>query len=149
MKQTPEERSSKAKAQRLWKFYRVTPEENAAVDHYMRNNSAYSILLERGNPNDKKPALVFTDHSHETGLVRGRLAYLINKALGILESSYKERTADVLDSLSKYLREPPALYAIGSHYGLIGRAKQKKHMIYGSPNGPIMPPKKVRKGKSK
>ena len=149
MKQTPEERAAKAKAQRLWKFYRVTPVEVAAVDQYMHSTSAYSILLERGNPDDKTPALVFTDHDHNTGLIRGRLAYLINKALGVLESSYKERTADVLDSLAKYLREPPALYAIGPKYGLIGRAKQKKHMIYGSANGPILPPKKVRKGKSK
>ena len=146
MAQTPEERRANAKRARLWTLYRVTPEENAKVDQYMREHSAYSILLERGNSDDKSPALVFTDHDHTNGLIRGRLAYLINKALGVLESSYKERTADVLDSLAKYLREPPALYVLGSRYGMIGRAKlNKKVKVYGSPNGPIKAPKKVGK----
>lgn len=145
MAQTLEQRRDTAKRSRLWTLYRVTPEENAEVDQYMRNHPAYSILLERGNPEDKSPALLFTDHAHTSGLIRGRLSYLINKALGVLESSYKERTADVLDSLSKYLREPPALYVIGSRYGMIGRAKlNKKKKVYGSPTGPIKEPKKVR-----
>jgi hypothetical protein len=134
MAQTKEQTSLAAKRARAWKLYRVTLEEQGAVDEYMRNNKDYSILLERGNPKDKTPALVFTDHDHTTGLVRGRLAYLINKALGILESSYKERTAEVLDSLSKYLMEPPALYAIGAKYGMIGKAKlNKKKIVYGPP----------------
>ena len=145
MAQTKEEKSLAAKRARAWKLYRITLEEQDAIDAFQRRNSDYSILLERGNPEDKTPALVFTDHDHLTGLVRGRLAYLINKALGVLESSYKERTADVLDSLSKYLREPPALYVIGSKYGMIRRAKlNKKKVVYGSPTGPIQPAKKVR-----
>ena len=131
---TKAEKSLAAKRARAWKLYRITLEEQDAIDNYMYNNSAYHILLERGNLDDKTPALVFTDHDHNTGLIRGRLAYLINKALGILESSYKERTADVLDSLSKYLREPPALYVIGSKYGMLGRAKlNKKKIVYGPP----------------
>jgi hypothetical protein len=132
MAQTKEEKSLAAKRARAWKLYHISLEEQDAIDRYQREHSAYSILLERGNLNDKKPALVFTDHDHYTGLVRGRLAYLINKALGVLESSYKERTADVLDSLAKYLREPPALYAIGAKYGMLGRAKlNKKKIVYG------------------
>jgi hypothetical protein len=149
MKQTPEERAAKAKAQRLWKFYRVTQEEQATVEQYQRSSKYLSVLLERGNPDDKTPALLFTDHDHDTGLFRGRLAYLINKALGTFESSYKARTPIVLRALADYLENPPAVSAIGPRYGLIGRAKQKKHMVYGSANGPILPPKKERKGKSK
>jgi hypothetical protein len=149
MAKTPEERAATAKAARLFKYYRITPEENNAVEQYQRNSKEFSILLERGNILDTSPALLFTDHNHQTGLYRGRLAYLINKALGTIECSYKERTADVLEALALYLRKPPAVQVVGKRYGLIGRAKQKKHPIYGSSNGPIVPPKKERKGKSK
>jgi len=148
MAKTAEEKSMSAKKARLWKYYRITPEQQAAVEYFQKNDPTLSKLLERGNLDDKTPALLFTDHNHDTGLFRGRLAYLINKALGTFESSYKERTPAILRALAEYLEYPPAVRVIGPHYGLIGRAKQKKSMIYGSANGPIITPKKVRKGKS-
>jgi hypothetical protein len=122
-------------------IHRITPEEQDEVEQYQRD-SEHFILLERGNVDDKKPALLFTDHRHSDGLVRGRLAYLINKALGTIENSYKERTADVLRALAHYLDNPPAVSVLGERYGLIGRSMRKKKMIYGSENGPIQPAKK-------
>lgn len=149
MPKTAEEKSAAAKKARLWKFYRITPEQQAAVEYFQRNDPTLNKLLERGNLDDKTPALLFMDHNHDTGLFRGRLAYLINKALGTLENSYKDRTPAILRALAEYLDYPPAVRVLGPQYGLIGRAKQKKSMIYGSVDGPIKPPKKVRKGKSK
>lgn len=72
-----------------------------------------------------------TDHSHVSGLVRGRLDFRINKALGLLENSFKELTPKILRTLADYLEAPPAVKAIGKHYGLIGRAQKKLKMVYG------------------
>ena len=50
---------------------------------------------------------IFTDHRHSDGLIRGRLAYLINKGLGTIENTYKERTPHILRMLANYLEHPP------------------------------------------
>jgi hypothetical protein len=150
VKKSPTEKADAAKRQRLWKFYRVTPEEQAAVEAFQKKDKDLSVLLERGNTNDTSPALLFTDHNHSTGLIRGRLAYLINKALGVFESSYKERTSIILRALADYLDNPPMTQVLGvARYGIIGRAKQKKEMIYGSADGPITAPKKPKGPKKK
>ena len=131
-KQSPEERKLAAKRARAWKLYRITLEEQDKVEDYQRWNPDFDVLLTKGDPKEK--ALLFNDHSHTTGLYRGRLAYLINKALGILEGTYKERTATILRALARYLDSPPALEIIGPHYGMLGRAKiNKKKIIYGPP----------------
>lgn len=45
--------------------------------------------------------------------------------------------------LFNYLETPTAPQALGKEvYGLIGKAKSKKVMIYGSPTGPIKSSKK-------
>lgn len=144
-KQTPEQRRDNAKRSRLMLLYRITPEEQEEVEEFQKNDPTLRLLLERGNMDDTSPALLFTDHDHTTGLFRGRLAYLINKALGTFESSYKERTPAILRALAEYLEHPPAVRKGIVRYGLIGRAKKKKRMVYGSSNGPIQPPKKASK----
>jgi len=146
VKRSPEEQRIAAKRQRLMKFYRITLKEQAAIEEFQRGNG-FSVLLEKGDPTET--ALLFTDHSHTSGLIRGRLAYLINKALGVFESSYKERTPTILRALAYYLENPPATTVLGeARYGIIGRAKQKKVMTYGSANGPLKSETK-RKGKMK
>jgi len=48
--------------------------------------------------------------------------------------------------LANYLATPTAPQALGKEtYGLIGKAKSKKIMIYGSPNGPVKLAKKAGK----
>jgi len=132
MAQTKAEKSLAAKRARTWKLYRITLAEQAFVETFQRRTMLYSILLTKENP--KETALLFNDHSHATGLYRGRLAYLINKALGILERAYKERTPEILRALAQYLEHPPAVLAIGPHYGMLGRAKlNKKKIVYGPP----------------
>ena len=148
MAQTPEERCANAKRKRLYTLYRITPEEDKEIEHYQRMAAPYNLLLQRGDGSND--ALTFIDHQHSNGLVRGKLAYLINKALGTIENSYKERTPSILRSLAYYLNNPPALMVIGSRYGMIGRAKlNKKVKMYGSASGVIQckVPKKAGKKK--
>ena len=129
MTQTPEQRRASAKRTRLWTLYRITPEEQDKVEQFQRDDSVLRDLLTRGDP--KVPARLYTDHSHTSGLFRGRLAYLINKGLGVIEGTYKERTSEILRALADYLEYPPAVKVIGPRYGLLGRAKKKRKMIYG------------------
>jgi len=129
MAQTPEQRRASAKRSRLMLLYKITPEEQDAVEQFQRKDSVLRILLTKGNP--KEPARLYTDHSHTSGLFRGRLAYLINKGLGVIEGTYKERTPAILRALADYLDNPPAVRVIGERWGLLGRAKKKKKMIYG------------------
>jgi hypothetical protein len=137
MAQTPEERRAAAKRHRLYVLYRITPEEEQCIEQYQRAVETYSLLLQRGDGNND--ALTFVDHRHSDGLIRGKLAYLINKALGTIENSYKERTPEILRALATYLDSPPAVEVIGAHYGMIGRAKlNKKVKMYGSASGLIM-----------
>jgi hypothetical protein len=139
MAKSPEEKRLAAKRARLWMLYRITPEEQDEVETFMRNDPTLRVLLEKGDPSQQ--ANLYTDHSHTSGLFRGRLAYLINKGLGVIEGTYKDRTSKVLRALAEYLDYPPALRKGIKRYGLIGRAKKKRKMSYG---GPREIPKKVR-----
>jgi hypothetical protein len=133
MAQTKEEKSLAAKRARAWTLYRITLEEQYRVEFYQRTNPDYAVLLTKGDP--KEVALLFNDHDHATGIYRGRLAYLINKALGVLEGAYKKRTPEILRALARYLDSPPALECIGPRYGMLGRAKMnKKKIVYGKAN---------------
>lgn len=130
MTQTTEQRRANAKRSRLWTLYKITPEEQNAVEEFQRNNANLRVLLTKGDPKEK--AQLYNDHAHISGLYRGRLAYLINKALGVLEGVYKERTPSILRALADYLEHPPAVQAIGEHYGMLGRAMlNKKKKVYG------------------
>lgn len=152
MAKTKEQISADAKRNRLWTLYRITPEEQDNIESFMRSNpplydKELSILLEKGGA---KEGRVYTDHRHSDGLVRGRLAYLINKGLGVIEGTYKEKTSAVLRALADYLDYPPAVIVLGPRYGMIGLAKiNKKKKIYGSENGPIKPERKSGKRKPK
>lgn len=144
MAQTAEQRRDAAKRHRLNVLYRITPEEQEKTDRMQRAHPEYALLLQRGNGSED--AQLFTDHNHITGEVRGRLAYLINKGLGTIENSYKERTPEILRALALYLERPPFRTLFGTRYGMVGRAKlNKKVKIYGSPTGPVKLDKKAGK----
>jgi hypothetical protein len=133
MAQTPEQRRYAAKRHRLNVLYRIDPGEEKAIELWQSVHSPYHLLLQRGNGSDD--AQIFVDHRHSDGLIRGKLAYLINKALGTIENSYKERTPEILRALADYLENPPAVEVIGPRYGMLGRAKMnKKKKIYGKAN---------------
>jgi len=112
-------------ARRLWVLYRITPEEQKCIEEFQAKHSAFRLLL--GNH-------LGTDHNHATGLIRGRIEWRINRALGLLEKAAPKNTSAVLRALADYLDNPPATSALGGpRYGLIGLAKYKKKMVYGPP----------------
>lgn len=148
VKQTPEEKADKALRSRLWLLYRITPEQQVAVEAYMRANGMTCLL-------GTSLKGTGTDHDHNTGLYRGRLAFLINKAMGFVDAHAKTTglsAADVLRVMADYAEVPPAVKSIGFHFGLIGKAQRKRKMVYGSPSGPLPPvvtPKKPKKKPTK
>lgn len=117
---------SRAAAQRnrLWRLYRITPEERDAIETYQRSHPMFKLLL--------GPCLA-VEHDHQNGKIRGRMTWLVNRAYGMIEKFAKERTSDVLRALAEYHDNPPAVTALGGpRYGLLGKAMYKKRMVYGT-----------------
>ena len=115
----------RALAARLWRLYRITPEERAAIEDYERNHPAFKYLLGQR---------LGTDHDHKTGLIRGLLEWRINRAYGMLEAVCPGDLPRLLHALAEFHENPPAITVLGEkRYGLIGKAKKKKKMIYGPP----------------
>jgi hypothetical protein len=135
MPKTAQEKAEGAKNARLKRFFHITLEEYKKVEAY--EAATMPVLL-----GTTRRAL---DHNHTTGQLRGVLDFRINRALGMIETSFKEKTPDILRALAAYLDLYPVNMVLGRRYGIIGKAKKKKVMIYGSPEGPIKPEKRKRK----
>lgn len=128
MAKTPEQKRDAAKDARLKKFFRTSLEEYRAIEAYQEKYFNPVLGTTRRG----------LDHDHKTGMIRGVLDWRVNRALGIIENAFKENTVYVLQTLARYIANPPALAVLGGpRYGLIGQAKNKKVMIYGSPEGPL------------
>lgn len=122
---------------RLAAMYNITPEELARIEYFECNHEIYQFMLGKRNS---------TDHSHKTGLIRGRMDWQLNQAYGILEnmSDSNDEFDVLLDALKLYHRHPPAVLALGEkRYGLIGRAVRKKRPLYGPPPGHKEPQRSV------
>ena len=134
----PERYKLRQQKQMLWLKYRITPEEQHAIEEFQAQHPKFKLLL--GNK-------MGTDHNHKTGLIRGRLEWRLNRAYGLIEKVSPNNTAEVLRALATFHENPPATIALGEkRFGLIGVAKYKKRMVYGSENGPL-PAEKKRKRK--
>lgn len=109
-----------ARAKRLMDLYRLTPKEHEKILEYQGNVCAIS----------KKPSTNYgTDHDHKTGLIRGRIDWRLNRGL-----AYFNDDPALLRAAADYLENPPATAALGApRYGVIGKAKHKKKMVYGPP----------------
>ena len=156
MTQTPEEKAAASERARLMLYYRLTPEQVIAIEEWQRGHGLSMVM-------GHSTMSTGTDHDHKTGLIRGRLDFRLNKAIGLVEAftskltirdyeelgarDQEEATAEVLSLLARYMTLTPAMQAVGPVYGLIGKAKRKKTMIYGSPDGPLPPVKKAKKVK--
>lgn len=122
--------AASAKRRRLWVLFRITPEEQAAVEEFQNTHPPFDVLMEASRK--IKRGMLGTDHHHGSGLIRGRLGAGINKALGIIENLFQERTGEILRALAAYYDNPPAVQVLGKRYGMIGRAKiNKKKKLYG------------------
>jgi hypothetical protein len=114
-----------ARRRRLWKLFRLTPEELSSIRQFQLGDPIYRLLLGKNEG---------TDHCHKTGLIRGVLDWRINRAYGMLEKACPTNLPDVLRALAYYHERPPAERSLGEkRYGLIGKAQYKKKMVYGPP----------------
>jgi hypothetical protein len=121
---------------RLWKLYRLTPEE---YDKILAVQGGKCASCEK-SPSHIRLAV---DHDHKTGRIRGLLCWPCNHVLGLLRDN-----PELALKLGKYLLNPTAPIALQKEtYGLIGKAQSKKKMIYGSPTGPLKPEKKKKASK--
>lgn len=125
----------RAKHYRL--FYNITPEEYERIREYMRRHPKYRKLLNKeGGPRSYQREAV--EHRHKDGLIRGTMAAMLNRAYGLIERLYGDDTADVLEALAEFHRNPPAEQALGQKvYGIIGKAQKKKVMKYGPDGEPV------------
>ena len=111
----------------LWVKYHLTPEEQDCILQFQNSHPTFSLLL---------GSRLATDHCHASGLIRGLLEWRVNRALGLFEKVGKENTPALLRAVADYLDHPPAEQALNKKvYGLMGKAKYKKTMLYGPPPG--------------
>lgn len=104
-------------------FYNLLPGERAKIREFQGNIDPITGAV-------LSPA-AHMDHDHKTGLIRGLLNPMTNKFL--------IDNIAILKASIAYLENPPAPHALGSPiYGLIGKAMQKKKMLYG-PDGRLDP----------
>lgn len=108
------------RAKRLWDLYRLREEDYEAVLQFQNGVCAITGRL----PGRQR---LNVDHCHRTGMFRGLLSPWANKGLAFFDDD-----PFLLRRAATYLESPPAIEALGRRvYGLLGRAKRKKTMIYG------------------
>jgi hypothetical protein len=131
MAKTPEQKRDSAKDARLKKFFRITLKEAKQVRDYQEWNPDFQVLLAKDGKRES------WDHRHSDGLLRGWLAAMLNKAYGMIENLYPDNTSEILRALAFYHDNPPAVQMLGKRFGIIGLARDKAEMVYGSENGPL------------
>lgn len=99
--------------QRLKQIFNLTLEEWQKIYDYQKGMCAIC------RHHLKKPSV---DHCHKTGLVRGMLCMICNRALGkFFDSLWR------LEQAVAYLQNPPATLALGAEkFGLPGKVDTKK-----------------------
>lgn len=114
------------KAKRDREFYNLLPHEREVLRKAQGNKDPITgeTLSEHAH----------LDHDHRTGLVRGLLNPMTNKFL--------IDKIDILKASIAYLEHPPAVTALGRVYGVIGKAKKKKKMLYGPDGSPEPQPRR-------
>jgi hypothetical protein len=111
-----------ARARRLFELYRLTPEEWDRILAFQKGVCAIS-----GEPAGSKR--LATDHCHKTGRIRGLLDWRMNRAIAMFGDD-----PQLLRSAADYLENPTAPRALKKEtYGLLGKAKRKRKMVYGPP----------------
>jgi hypothetical protein len=101
---------------KLWRVFNLTPDEQLAILHAQGDKCAVCQ-----KPIQLGTAGTNTDHDHKTGLVRGLLCHLCNRALGLFRDNI-----ELLRAAIAFLEAPPACRALGEErYGRLGRSTKK------------------------
>lgn len=116
----------KQRAKRLKDYFNLTIEESDKIDKFQNEVCFFCHKKQRSGKH------LATDHSHVSGLVRGKLCSDCNRILGRLERgiSIEELLLRLLRIIS-YLKSPPAVEALGRQvFTFKGRLGTKKHRKY-------------------
>ena len=123
--------SEKARAKRLRDNYNLSVEESDRIDAFQRN-----VCWVCGRPERVAGRRLATDHSHLTGLIRGRLCSQCNPILGKLENAFVRLGMHkagldfvaIVEKLAAYVKNPPAVTALGREvFGWPGKTGTKRH----------------------
>ncbi|SRR5579885_3000167 len=109
---------TRRRVKRLKEIFNITPEEYDAI---LAAEGGCCPICQQPYRKDGKPKLLNVDHRHSDGLIRGILCAACNRALSVFAE-----TPVLFERAAKYLRQPPAVAAIGPRYGLPGRVNTKK-----------------------
>lgn len=99
---------------RLKKFFNLATSEYNDILLFQNGNCAIC-------KNPPKTVRLAVDHCHKTGLIRGLLCAMCNRAIGVFRDNVER-----FRSTTSYLEYPPATRVLGSpRYGLKGRVTNK------------------------
>lgn len=116
---TPKQRAEQRRRKWLLDCYGITPEDFEKVMEYQRG-VCYICLR------PPKKVRLNVDHRHVDGMTRGLTCMRCNKLLALALDN-----AGTLLRASQYLRNPPAVVALGGErYGYPGRIGTKKMRAY-------------------
>jgi Recombination endonuclease VII len=120
--------------ERVLKFwYLLTVTEWDLIDAFQNH---VCFICGKTNKSGKR---LSTDHSHQTGLIRGLLCSSCNRILGKIEDPrfWRDDTIAKLERLLWYLKTPPAVKALGREiYTFPGRLGTDVHRKWLKKNGP-------------
>jgi hypothetical protein len=127
--------SVKARAKRLKDNYNLTIEESNRIDEYQDY-----VCWICGRSEHVVGRRLATDHSHVTGLIRGRLCSQCNPILGKLENAFVRlglhkvpgvNFVQIVEKLAAYVKNPPAVAALGREvFGWPGRTGTARHRAF-------------------
>ena len=113
---TPEEKKERVRELRLKKLFNISAAEYNAISYCQGDCCAICRL-----PASTFKTRLAIDHDHKTGLIRGLLCSMCNRAIAKFRDN-----AEKLQSAANYLKSPPATIALGGErYGLKGRVTNK------------------------
>lgn len=124
--------SEKARAKRLFDNYNLTIEESDKIDAYQKD-----VCWVCGRPEPVVGRRLSTDHSHLSGLIRGKLCSRCNPILGKLENAFVRlgmhkipgiSFVRIVEKLADYVKNPPAVAALGREvFGWAGKVGTIRH----------------------
>ena len=126
----------KQRERHLFNAFDLTPLEWSQIETFQ---GGVCFICKQPQPPTKKAKTkrLATDHSHDTGIVRGLLCHRCNALLGKFENAFKRYGLGkvpgltfviILSRLHSYLSSPPATQALGrTVIGYVGKVGTKEY----------------------